>query len=178
MILVADQNRSTAELLVRRLRSDGFTADAASTAHAMVMLAEAGGISVLLLDPSLSGALEALALLRSRPACATLPVIVFSTSDRAADVAAARAAGATSFLVKGRITPKRLVDEIRALLGVPVPVPVHVRSFEAFRCPACGTRSAATPTARVQPAVAVAVPVAPVEELPLVRGAIAWGGAA
>ena len=103
-------------------------------------------------------------------------MIAFSTSDRAADVAAARAAGATSFLVKGRITPKRLVDEIRALLGVPV----HVRSFEAFRCPACGTRSAATPAARVQPAVAVAVPVpvAPVEELPLVRGAIAWGGAA
>lgn len=118
MILVADQNRSTAELLVRRLRTDGLNADAASTAAAMVKRVDAGGVSAIVLDPSLPGGpLEALASLRSRPIGATLPVIVFGTSDRAADAAAAKTAGATAFLVKGRVSPKKLVDEIRALLS-------------------------------------------------------------
>ncbi len=118
MILVADQNRSTAELLVRRLRTDGLAADAASTCGAMVKRVDAGGVSAIVLDPSLPGGpLEALAALRSRPIGATLPVIVFGTSDRAADAAAAKAAGATAFLVKGRVSPKKLVEEIRALLS-------------------------------------------------------------
>lgn len=118
MILVADQNRTTAELLVRRLRADGLEADAASSASGVLRRVEAGGVSALVLDPGLPGAAyAALHRIRTQGETRTLPVIVFGASDRPQDAEAAVAAGASAFLVKGRVTPTQLVDRIRTLLS-------------------------------------------------------------
>ena len=118
MILVADQNRATADLLVRRLRTDGFAAESAASSAAMVTRVEAGGVAALVLDPGLPGsALQALRRLRSNAATSRLPVVVFGTSDRPQDSNAAMEAGASLFLVKGRISPAQLVQRIRSLLS-------------------------------------------------------------
>jgi CheY-like chemotaxis protein len=129
MILVADQNRTTADLLVRRLQTDGFAAQAvcsATVAERVIEAAVAQGIlEAVVLDPALpGGGLELLARLRALPRTSRVPVVVFGTSDRKEDESAAKSAGANAWLVKGRITPSTLVARVRDVMG-PVAKPVH-----------------------------------------------------
>lgn len=114
MILIADANRSTAELLVRRLRMEGLPADAASSVASVRKRLEAGGVTALVIDPGMAGAGPVLLrALRADPATAALPVIAFGATNRPEDVAALRAAGA-EFILKGQVELRVLVERILA----------------------------------------------------------------
>lgn len=128
MILVGDQSRTTADLLVRRLRVEGFQAEAAASSFAVMERVRAGGIAAVVLDPGLPGApYEAMSDIRSAETTNQTPVVVISSTDRPGESDAAIAAGSSAFLVKGHSTPSELVERLRSLVrqdrGSPDAVP-------------------------------------------------------
>src|SRR5438270_2606172 len=126
MILIADQNRSIGDLLVRRLRADGLAAQTAGTAALAQRIAETaahqGILDAVVVDPAIpGGGLELVGRVRALPGGSTVPVVVVGTSDAKEDIAAAWQAGATTFLVKGRVSPAELIEQIVRLTGIARP---------------------------------------------------------
>jgi len=120
MILIADHDLKTAEMMVRCLRADGLAADVAPDALAVLKKVKDGGVDALVVDPALPGSgLEAVKRLRSDPRTAELPIILFGTSDGRGGEDMAKQVGAREFLVKGKITTVQFVAKLRKLVNPP-----------------------------------------------------------
>lgn len=119
MILVADPVRMTADLLVRRLRADGYEALAFGTGPGALARLAQGGIDAVIVDPALGAAGPAASSIVAKihAAAPEIPILAFGTNDRASATATALSEGATAFLVKGRVTPTQLVARLRELLA-------------------------------------------------------------
>jgi hypothetical protein len=117
MIIVADPARTTADLLCRRLRSDGLEARAVANLPALMEAVSGKRIEAIVIDPSIGFPERPVSLLRKK--LPGVPILAFGSSDQ--DVATTLAEGAGAFMLKGRVTPTQLVSRLKELIkGVSV----------------------------------------------------------
>ncbi len=121
-LLFIDDDRVVVSLYRSKLQADGFAVDVAVDGEIGIERLKAGPPpDLVLLDlglPKISG-VEVLKWVRSNPATAALPVIVFSTSYVAERVQDAWKAGANRCLTKSSCTPRELSEIVKATLAVP-----------------------------------------------------------
>jgi DNA-binding response OmpR family regulator len=101
-ILVVDDNRDNREVLVRRLRKQGFEILEAESGRAALTMIEAEPPHMILLDhmmPELSG-LETLEIIRRTRSAAELPVIMVTAFHSEDMVTTALGQGANDFVTK------------------------------------------------------------------------------
>lgn len=116
-VLVAEDDRHLAEMLLYNLEAAGFAVTSATDGEQAFRLACAGDTDLLLLDwnlPRLPG-IEICRRLRARPETATLPILMLTARTDAADRALGLATGASDFQSKP-CSPGKLVGRIRALV--------------------------------------------------------------
>lgn len=117
-VLLVDDNPVVMAVYRSGLSMAGFTVDAASNGEAALAQAAATVPDVIVLDlmlPVIDG-FEVLRRVRADPRLMHVPVIVFSnsyTSERTNEV---WSAGATQVLAKATMTPKKLVEVLKAVV--------------------------------------------------------------
>lgn len=99
-VLVVEDDRKLAQLLCRGLEEAGFHAYAAFDASSALQHAAEAPPSAVLLDIGLPDMSGLVVCERLRAAGLTMPVVILSARDSVDDLEAARAAGATDYLVK------------------------------------------------------------------------------
>ncbi|MGQ0520967.1 MAG: EAL domain-containing protein [Actinomycetota bacterium] len=117
-ILVADDADDVRQLARMTLTAAGFRVEEAGDGSSAVELARKLAPACVVLDvsmPDLSG-IEVCARLRADPATADCTVVMLTTSDSAADKAAAFSAGADEYMVKP-FAPRDLVSRVRLAIG-------------------------------------------------------------
>lgn len=117
MILVGDPVRTTADLMVRRLRADGFHALGFATGPGVLGRLAENDVEAVIVDPALASGQLASIIALIRAAAPGTPIIAFGTGGSADDAANAKALGASEYFVKGRLTPRELVDKLTALVS-------------------------------------------------------------
>ena len=116
-ILVVDDDPDLRALASHALTRDGHTVIEARSGAEALALIDALVPDLLLLDLQMpvQGGLEVLGILRSRPATATLPVIVLTAMDDETHTRAGFDSGATDYLTKPFSVPQ-LAARVRACL--------------------------------------------------------------
>jgi two-component system response regulator RegA len=117
VILLVEDDVSTAEMYALSLSISGFVVWAVHSAEAgLRQIARGGSPSLILLDLELGGmsGLDMLVVLRERPPTTDIPVIVLS--NQVAEFTEALRRGATECFAKHRTTPGELVGHIQAAL--------------------------------------------------------------
>lgn len=118
MILIADQKRATAELLARRLKSEGYGVEVAPDALDVSRKVATGKVQLAVIDPATPGSgIDALLRIKRSTKTNHIPVIMFGSSDSESEQEVCRKAGAAAFLVKGKVTPNEVVSTIREELA-------------------------------------------------------------
>lgn len=123
-ILLVEDDRFQRKAAEAALRQHGFDVQVAVDGEeALGILTEGSRPDLVLLDlimPKVSG-FKVLRHLREDPTTARVPVIVLSNLGQRSDVDQAMAAGATSYLVKAKVTLKELVCQVTAALDGEAP---------------------------------------------------------
>jgi DNA-binding response OmpR family regulator len=117
-VLLVDDNPVVMAVYRSGLSMAGFTVDTASDGAAALARAAASSPHAIVLDlmlPVIDG-FEVLRRIRADPALAGVPVIVLSNSYTTERTSELWSAGATQVLAKATMTPKKLVDVIRAVI--------------------------------------------------------------
>ena len=114
-ILVIDDDPNVTNTLRRGLAYEGFAVDAAATGHEGLSVARDHAPDLVILDLMLPGLDGFQVLQRLRAADATLPVLMLTARDQAADQVRGLEAGADDYVVKP-FTFAVLVARVKALL--------------------------------------------------------------
>jgi CheY-like chemotaxis protein/phosphoribosyl 1,2-cyclic phosphodiesterase len=116
-ILVVDDDPDIRALARRALSQDGHIVNEASTGEEALALIDAEAPNLLVLDLLMPGrgGLEVLEILRSRPATASLPVVLLTAMDDEASTRAGFELGATDYVTKPFTIPQ-LAARVRACL--------------------------------------------------------------
>ena len=119
-VLVADDDRDIRELVVFKLEQQGHRVLAVSDGPSALATASGEVVDVAVLDvmmPGMSG-LDVCKVLKSRPATASLPVILLTAKAQEADIAAGLAGGADEYVTKP-FSPRELAARVAAVLVRP-----------------------------------------------------------
>jgi DNA-binding response OmpR family regulator len=117
-VLVADDDPRLLKLVQRNLELNGYRVLTAMDGTNALKMAEAEELDLLLLDimmPGMDG-WETLERLKAEPACAGVPVIVFTAREQRDGRAKSRELGAVEYFRKP-FRPEALVQTIRRHLG-------------------------------------------------------------
>jgi two-component system, OmpR family, phosphate regulon response regulator PhoB len=117
VVLLAEDDRDTRDLVAITLSRAGFSVLAARHGVEALELADQYRIDVALLDvrmPQLDG-IEVCRRLRTRPELAQLPIILISAMCGDADAARGLSAGASEYLVKP-FSPREMVAQVSEAL--------------------------------------------------------------
>ncbi len=101
-LLVVDDNEMNRDLMVRRLRREGYEIDTASEGFQALDMIRSGRFDLILLDvmmPSISG-LEMLPLIRKTHTLPDLPIIMATARDESDDIVQALQLGANDYVTK------------------------------------------------------------------------------
>ena len=118
-ILVVDDDRDTASILVRYLLSEGFEPIEATSGDECLRLVRAKEVDVILLDlmmPDMDG-FQISKVLKEDPATAEIPVILITARDDIESRAESMSLGVGDFLAKP-ISRRQLAASIRAQIEV------------------------------------------------------------
>ena len=118
-VLLIDDNAAVTSLYGAALRNAGHKVEVAHDGEAGLAAVVQFQPDLVLLDLAMpkSNGLQVLASIRSNPALAELPVIVFSntfTNDRLPEI---WGAGATQVLSKASSSPKQVLEAVRASMA-------------------------------------------------------------
>jgi len=113
-LLVVEDDPAIADAVVRRLRSEGYTVDAAHDGPAAVAAAERNRYDAVVLDVMLPG-LSGLEVCRRIQAREPVPVLMLTARDEESDRLVGLAVGADDYLTKP-FSPRELVARVAALL--------------------------------------------------------------
>ena len=118
LVMVADDDPITRELLVFRLQAEGHEVVAVEDGDSALAEVRARVPDIAVLDvnmPGMSG-FDVCRLLREDPATARLPVIMLTASVQESDVAAGFDSGADDYVAKP-FNPRELSTRVRAVLA-------------------------------------------------------------
>lgn len=118
LVLVAEDDADVRELVVRKLRSEGWEVISVMDGPSALEIARTARPDLVLLDvmmPGMTG-LQICAELRAHVATKDLPVVLITARGRAMDVEEGYEAGADDYIVKP-FSPRDLVSRIRAGLA-------------------------------------------------------------
>ncbi len=118
-VLLVDDHASTGLMNRSRLILDGFTVQEAHDGSQALALLEKKDVDLVILDLStepLDG-YKVLSLIRQKPGCREIPVLVLSSRSSRDDINGAMDAGATEFLVKMMTPPLKLSQRAKACLS-------------------------------------------------------------
>jgi len=117
LILVAEDDRDIADLIVHYLQKAGWRAQVAASGSDALLLAREHSFDAAILDvmlPGVSG-LDVCRALRGTPATAELPIIMVTARTEESDRIAGLEIGADDYVAKP-FSPNELVARIRALM--------------------------------------------------------------
>jgi len=117
-ILIVEDDKFLRDLMVQKLKREGFKTLEAVDGEAGIKLAKDEHPDIILLDlilPGLDG-FEILRRLKSDAAISPIPVIVLSNLGQKEDMERALSAGAEDFMVKAHFTPGEIVAKIKSIL--------------------------------------------------------------
>ncbi len=124
-VLIVDDNRSSADALVRVLTRRGYGAEARYGGADALQRLEAGGIDVVLTDLRMAP-VDGFAVIAGARALPRPPeVLVFTGYGTVDGAVRALRMGARDFLTKP-VTPDQLVDRLEALTGAGAALPVQI----------------------------------------------------
>jgi two-component system, OmpR family, phosphate regulon response regulator PhoB len=118
LVLVADDDPVTCELIVYKLRAEGYETIVAEDGTTALAQARERGPDIAVLDvhmPGMSG-FDVCRMLRSDPDLARIPVIMLTASVQETDVSTGFDSGADDYVVKP-FSPRELVSRIQAVLA-------------------------------------------------------------
>lgn len=113
-VLLIEDQAEIADMYKMRLENDGFDVLVANNGAWGLKLAQEKKFDIIVMDvmmPAMSG-LDMLKKLKIESANKETPVIVLSNSVQDKDIDEAKATGAVDYLLKSKITPGKLIDEI------------------------------------------------------------------
>lgn len=117
-ILVIDDEEAITGMYKLRLEQTGYEVEVAGNGAWGLKLACQGGFDLIVMDmvmPAMDG-YEMLKKIKLCDKCKNTPIIVLSNSAQDSDIDKAKKLGADLFLLKSRITPTKLVKEIKKIL--------------------------------------------------------------
>ena len=117
-ILVIEDDKFLRELLVGKLKKEGYATTEAVDGEEGLDAAKKDPPHLIMLDLVLPGAdgFEILQDLKNNPNLSKIPVIVLSNLGSREDIDRALSLGAKEFLVKAHHTPQEIVDTIKKVL--------------------------------------------------------------
>ena len=117
-ILVIEDDKFLRELLVGKLKKEGYATTEAVDGEEGLDAAKKDPPHLIMLDLVLPGAdgFEILQDLKNNPNLSKIPVIVLSNLGSREDIDRALGLGAKEFLVKAHHTPQEIVDTIKKVL--------------------------------------------------------------
>lgn len=117
-ILVIEDDKFLRELLVGKLKKEGYETIEAFDGEEGLTSAQKDTPHLIILDLVLPGAdgFEILQTIKKHPAISKIPVIVLSNLGSREDIDRALGLGAKEFLVKAHHTPQEIVDTIKKVL--------------------------------------------------------------
>ena len=117
-ILVIEDDKFLRELLVGKLKKEGYATTEAVDGEEGLDAAKKDPPHLIMLDLVLPGAdgFEILQDLKNNPNVSKVPVIVLSNLGSREDIDRALSLGAKEFLVKAHHTPQEIVDTIKKVL--------------------------------------------------------------
>ncbi|MBI1211166.1 MAG: response regulator [Alphaproteobacteria bacterium] len=121
MVLVADDDVIVREMMVNRFKAAGFSVIGASDGAQVLDMAARQRPSIIVLDrimPGIEG-VTILRMLKANPLTHEIPVIMLSAKRKADEIAEARRAGATDYIVKP-FKPDQIVQRCIDELGLSV----------------------------------------------------------
>lgn len=118
-VLVVEDDKFLRDLIVQKLRREGFPVIEAITGNDALRFAKESKPAVVLLDlilPGLDG-FEILKRMKEDESTATIPVIILSNLGQREDVERGLRLGAVDFMIKAHFTPGEIVAKIKTTLG-------------------------------------------------------------
>jgi len=117
-ILIVEDDKFLRELLVGKIKHEGFTVIEAVNADEAFAAVSKDQPHIILLDLVLpgKGGFEILTELKAQRASASIPVIVISNLGSRDDVDQAMKLGAAEFMIKAHHTPQEIVETIKKVL--------------------------------------------------------------
>lgn len=124
-VLIIDDDQFILKVYQKKFETEGLVVEVAADGPSALAALRTSVPALMLLDLMLPGmnGVELLGHIRTLPACAEIPVIVFSHSFDEKLIEAARAAGAIQCLNKNSVSPNRLLEIVRAALAAPSAAP-------------------------------------------------------
>jgi len=121
-LLLVEDDKFLRELLVKKLKGDGFTIIEAVDGESALRTLEGGGgdpPQLVLLDLLLPGihGFEVLKRIKANASTSFLPVVVLSNLGQEEDINKAKLLGAEDFLVKAKYTPAEIVARVKEILN-------------------------------------------------------------
>ena len=117
-VLIIEDEEDIVEMYKFQLEQDGFKVDIAKNGAWGLKLAKQKKFDIIILDmmmPAMDG-YTALTKMKKIDSIKNVPIMVLSNSAQDQDIAKAKKCGATCYLLKSRITPKRLTAEVKKML--------------------------------------------------------------
>lgn len=120
-VLLIEDEPSLRDIYATKLRLDGFDVIEAGDGVEGFSAAIESSPHVVLLDIVLpiKDGYEVLKDLKGNPRTKDIPVIILSNLGQEFEVKQGIALGAKRFLTKANLTPSKMVDEVRSVLGSP-----------------------------------------------------------
>ena len=118
MLLIADDNIDTCEILLRLLKRDGYEAVAVASGPEALLFLQTNKPSLVILDHSMPGmdGLQVVEQMKRDPRLADVPIIMFTANDGPLRERAL-AAGVNAFVLKGSLDWSTLRSEIIRIAG-------------------------------------------------------------
>lgn len=120
-LLLVEDDKFLRELLVKKLKGEGFSISEAVDGESALRMLEGGGDppQLVLLDLLLPGihGFEVLKRIKANASTASLPVVILSNLGQEEDINKAKLLGAEDFLVKAKYAPAEIVARVKEILN-------------------------------------------------------------
>ncbi|MBI4114300.1 MAG: response regulator [Candidatus Niyogibacteria bacterium] len=118
-ILVIEDDKFMRDLLINKIKKEGFRADGAASAEEALEEMEKNAPNLILLDlilPRMDG-FEFIQHMKKNPQFANIPILILSNLGDKKDIEKAEQFGVKEFLIKANFTPSEIVQKIHDLLN-------------------------------------------------------------
>lgn len=118
-ILVIEDDKFLRELVVQKLKKEGFDVEAVVEGGEAFKAIEEKTPDLILLDLVLPGidGFQIMIRLKKNQKTADIPVVVLSNLGQKEDIDKAKACGAADYMVKTNFTPGEIAEKIRKIVG-------------------------------------------------------------